>query len=65
MVFIGVLLMGAAVGFTIDVFVQNAADVDVDLLGRTFVVNPGWLVVAGIAPAATVRRPTMRAWRRE
>ena len=48
MIFVGVLLIAAAAGFTIDVFVENSAHVDVDLLGRTFVVNAGWLVVAGV-----------------
>lgn len=49
MVLIGLLLIAAAVGFTADVFIQNAGGVDIDVLGRTFVVAPGWLVVAGIA----------------
>jgi FtsZ-interacting cell division protein ZipA len=48
MVLIGLVLVAAAVGFTIDVFVQNTASIDVDVLGRTFVVRPGWLVVAGL-----------------
>jgi hypothetical protein len=49
MVFIlGLLLVAAAAGFTIDVFVQNTTSIGVDLLGRTFVVSPGWLVIAGI-----------------
>jgi hypothetical protein len=52
MVLVGLLLIAAAAGFTIDVFVQNAGDLDVDVLGRTFVVPPGWLVVAGIVALA-------------
>ena len=48
MVVIGVVLMAAAIGFSIDVFVQNTTDIDIDVFGRTFVVAPGWLVVAGI-----------------
>ena len=48
MILIGLLLVAVAAGFTVDVFVQNTTDVDVDVLGRTFVVAPGWLVVAGI-----------------
>jgi hypothetical protein len=48
MVLIGLVLVAAAVGFTVDVFVQNTASIDVDVLGRTFVVSPGWLVVAGL-----------------
>jgi len=45
--------MGVAAGFTVDVFVQNAHDVDVDVLGRTFTVGPGWIVIAGIVALAT------------
>jgi hypothetical protein len=52
MVLVGLLLIAAAAGFTIDVFVQNAGDLHVDVLGRTFVVQPGWLVVAGIVALA-------------
>jgi hypothetical protein len=48
MVLVGVLLIAVAAGFTIDVFAENTADIDVDVLGRTFAVTPGWLVVAGI-----------------
>jgi hypothetical protein len=48
MVLVGVLLIAVAAGFTIDVFAQNTANIDVDVLGRTFVVTPGWLVIAGI-----------------
>jgi hypothetical protein len=54
MVLIGLLLMAAAVGFTIDVFVQNAARIDVDVLGRTIVVGAGWLVVAGVVAVVVV-----------
>jgi hypothetical protein len=53
MVLVGILLIAVAAGFTIDLFVENASRIDVDVLGRTFVVNPGWLVVAGIV-AVTV-----------
>jgi hypothetical protein len=52
-VLIGLLLIGVAAGFTVDVFLQNAHDVDVVVLGRTFTVGPGWIVVAGIAALAT------------
>ncbi len=53
MVLIGLLLIGVAAGFTVDVFLQNAHDVDVDVLGRTLTVAPGWIVVAGIVALAT------------
>ena len=52
MVLVGLLLIAAAAGFTIDVFAQNTSSVDVDVLGRTFAVNPGWLVVAGAVAVA-------------
>jgi hypothetical protein len=52
-VLIGLLLIGAAAGFTVDVFLQNADAVDVDVLGHTFTVGPGWIVVAGIVAFAT------------
>ena len=52
-ILIGLLLIGVAAGFTVDVFVQNAHDVDVDVLGRTFTVGPGWIVIAGIVALAT------------
>jgi len=48
-VIVGLLLMVVAAGFTVDVFAQNTDRVDVDVLGRTFAVAPGWIVVAGIA----------------
>ena len=53
MVLIGLLLIGVAAGFTVDVFLQNAHDVDVIVLGRTFTVGPGWIVVAGIVALAS------------
>ena len=53
MILIGLLLIGVAAGFTVDVFLENAHDVDVDVLGHTFTVTPGWIVVAGIVALAT------------
>jgi hypothetical protein len=52
MVFIGLALVALAVGFTVDVFVENSQSLDVDVLGRTFTVSPGWIVVAGIVALA-------------
>jgi hypothetical protein len=70
-VLIGLLLIAAAAGFTVDVFLQNAHDVDVDVLGHTFSVAPGWIVVAGVVALATfmigarlLARGTRRARRR-
>jgi hypothetical protein len=54
MIIIGVLLIAAAAGFAIDVFVENSATIDVDVLGRTFTVDPGWLVVAGVVACAVL-----------
>ena len=54
MVFVGLLLIAAAAGFTIDVFVQNTQAIDVDAFGRTFAVDPGWLVVAGAVAIAAL-----------
>ncbi len=54
MVLVGLLLIAVAAGFTIDVFAQNTADIDVDVLGRTFSVSPGWLVVAGAVALAAL-----------
>ena len=53
MVLIGLSLIAVAVGFTVDVFVQNTHDVDVVVLGHTFAVSPGWIVIAGIVALAT------------
>ena len=71
MILIGLLLIGVAAGFTVDVFLQNAHDVDVDALGHTFSVSPGWIVIAGIVALAIfmigarlVARGTRRARRR-
>lgn len=54
MVLVGLLLIAVAAGFTIDVFAQNTAAIDVDVLGRTFAVEPGWLVVAGAVAIAAL-----------
>ena len=71
MVLIGLLLIGVAAGFTVDVFLQNAHDVDLDVLGHTFTVAPGWIVIAGIVALAIfvigarlVARGTRRSRRR-
>jgi hypothetical protein len=48
MALIGLVLIALAAGFTVDVFVENSQQFDVDVLGRTFSVSPGWLVVSGI-----------------
>jgi hypothetical protein len=54
MIIVGVLLIAAAAGFAIDVFVENSATIDVDVLGRTFAVDPGWLVIAGVVACAVL-----------
>jgi flagellar biosynthesis/type III secretory pathway M-ring protein FliF/YscJ len=52
MTLIGLVLIALAAGITVDVFVENTGTVDVDVLGRTFSVGPGWIVVVGIAALA-------------
>jgi len=51
-ILIGLLLIAISAGFTVDVFLQNSQQVDVDVLGRTFTLSPGWIVVAGIVALA-------------
>jgi hypothetical protein len=46
---LGLLLVAIAAGFAVDVFVENTNDFDIDVLGRTFTVAPGWLLAAGAA----------------
>jgi hypothetical protein len=52
MVLVGLLLIAVAAGFTTDVFLQNSQHVSVDVLGRSFSVTPGWIVVAGLLALA-------------
>jgi hypothetical protein len=52
MALIGLVLIALAAGFTVDVFVENSQHFDVDVLGRTFSVSPGWIVVSGIVALA-------------
>src|SRR5262249_6028896 len=47
-VLIGLVLIGLAAGFTADVFLQNTRDVGVEVLGHTFAVRPGWIVICGL-----------------
>jgi hypothetical protein len=51
-ILIGLLLIAVAAGFTVDVFVENSHHLDVDVLGRTFTVTPGWIVIAGVVALA-------------
>jgi hypothetical protein len=69
---IGLVLIAVGVGFTVDVFVENSQRVDVEVLGRTFSVSPGWIVVSGIVALAVfvigvrlVTVGTRRRWRRK
>src|SRR5262245_16424690 len=52
MALIGLVLIALAAGFAVDVFVENSQQLDVDVLGRTFSVTPGWMVVSGIVALA-------------
>jgi hypothetical protein len=54
MALIGLVLIALATGFAVDVFVENSQRVDVDVLGRTFSVTPGWLVISGVAALAVL-----------
>jgi hypothetical protein len=52
MAVLGLLLLLSAAGLTLDVVVQNSASINVDVLGQTFSVSPGWLFAAGAAAGA-------------
>jgi hypothetical protein len=51
-ILLGLVLIALAAGFTADVFLQNHRDIDVKVLGHTFNVHPGWIVIAGIGALA-------------
>lgn len=49
MAILGLLLLLAAGGLAVDVVVQNTSSINVDAVGQTFSLSPGWLFVAGVA----------------
>jgi len=46
---LGLLLLLAAAGLTVDVVVENTSSIDVQAAGTTLSLSPGWLFVTGIA----------------
>jgi hypothetical protein len=52
MILLGLMLILAAGGLTLDVVIQNTASINVDALGQTFILSPGWLFVAGVIAGA-------------
>ena len=54
MVVLGVLLLAAAAGLAVDVLVQNTAAINVDALGQTWSLSPGWLLMVGAAVGVCV-----------
>jgi hypothetical protein len=49
MAVLGILVLLAAVGVSLDVLWENTTAMDIDALGRTFSLSPGWLFVIGVA----------------
>jgi len=52
MAVLGLILLLAAGGLTLDVVVQNTSSIDVNALGQTFTLSPGWLFVGGLVLGA-------------
>ena len=52
MAILGLLLLLAATGLTLDVVFQNTASINVDAVGQTFTLSSGWLFVAAVATGA-------------
>jgi type II secretory pathway pseudopilin PulG len=48
MAILGLLLVLAATGLTLDVVFQNTSSISVDALGQTFTLSSGWLFTAGV-----------------
>ena len=46
---LGLLLVLAAAGLAVDVVAMNTAPINVDAVGTSLSLSPGWLFVAGIA----------------
>ena len=53
MAVLGLLLLLAAAGLTLDVVFQNTSSISVDAVGQTLTLSSGWLFVAGVATGAT------------
>jgi hypothetical protein len=52
MLLLGLILIIAAAGVSIDVVLKNTSALDVSAFGQTFSTTPGWLFVAGLAAGA-------------
>jgi hypothetical protein len=52
MAILGLLLLLSAAGLTLDVAFQNTSSINVDALGQTLTLSPGWLFVAGVITGA-------------
>jgi hypothetical protein len=52
MAVVGLILFLAAGGLTLDVVVQNTSSINVNALGQTFTLSPGWLFVTGLVAGA-------------
>ena len=52
MAVLGLFLLLAAAGLTLDVVLQNTSSISVDAVGQTFTLSSGWLFVAGVATGA-------------
>jgi cytoskeletal protein RodZ len=52
MAILGLLLLLAAAGLTLDVVFQNTTSINVDAVGQTFTLSTGWLFVAAVITGA-------------
>ena len=52
MAILGLILLLAAGGLTLDVVVKNTSNINVNAVGQTFTLSPGWLFVAGVVAGA-------------
>ncbi len=52
MAVLGLILLLAAGGLTLDVVIQNTSSINVNALGQTFTLSPGWLFIAGLVAGA-------------
>ncbi|HLI57896.1 MAG TPA: hypothetical protein VKY26_12800 [Actinomycetota bacterium] len=52
MAVLGLFLLLAAAGLSLDVVFQNTSSISVDALGQTVTLSSGWLFVAGVATGA-------------
>ena len=49
MAVLGLILLLAAAGLTLDVVLRNTSSISVDAVGQTLTLSSGWLFVAGVA----------------